>query len=462
MELKQHISKQKLTQPKFLWAYALAISVIVDVLGAFRGAYVSGDYPLFLERLIQPAKIFDFSWVHPPLYFLMGNSLYWLIGRNNGFPITLSIIQTLINAIALWWFFVYTESRFKSRTLHLAFVLFLTFLPVRIIHAASVGTDWMTIPVFVLLLFLFDKFLTEPSANLKNSALLGLGLALGVWCKYSFVALLPAFLLIFIVLWVKRGWSFKQFTAVCMLSLALSSGLVLFSFWASARADSFGTKIWLPKEGAPGQPDMGYADLFSVKVSDLELFAAPEMFKWEPEDGPNYHVGFRAPHKHSYLALAHLGIFTDIMNVFQILPRPQDIGAHLIPDFKTRAPWKTRVMQGAMILGVLWTVLALIATLWALFAAAKNLYAGSLEREDVVALLGSAYFLLLFLPIPFVYHGALNAYWMPRLILVSLLFFFLAAFRFVDTKIAPKWEKIPFVILSLVIVQSALAIVMLI
>ena len=377
----------------------------------------------------------------PPIYFLLGHGLFRLIGRNNGFPITLSIIQAAINTLAMWWFFLYSERRFKSPVLHLALVFFLTFLPVRIIHAVSVGTDWMTVPVFVLVLFLFDKFSSEKTSTLRNAAFLGLALALGIWSKYSFMALLPAVFVIFLFLWWKRRWNLTRFVTICVLSLVLPSALLLYSSWQSSRVQGarHSRRFWLPKGGP--QPEMDYKDLFLVKAADLELFKAPEMFKREPSDGNNYHVGFRVAHKHSYLALSHMSTFTDTQNLFQDLPVPPSIDYHLIPDFKTRRPWKTPVNVASMSLGTLWTVLALIGTPWIFFGAVRHLWRDKLEREDVAALLGIAYFLLMFLPIPFVIWGCLYGYWTPRLILPSLLFFFWAAFLLLDRTIVAQMGK---------------------
>ena len=119
-------------------------------------------------------------------------------------------------------------------------------------------------------------------------------------------------------------------------------------------------------------------------------------------------------------------------------------------------------MQVSMLLGTLWTVLALVGTAWTLFRATRNLAWDKLEREDVAAILGTAFFLLMFLPIPFVHAGALFGYWTPRLILPALLLLFLAAFLLIDKKIAPRSEKIAFSVFLLVIVQCATEAVMLI
>lgn len=435
---------------RILWLVALGISFLISVFAAFRGGYVGPDYNRHLEHVVDVTRLFDFSMPDPPLYILISHGLFRLIGRNNGFPITLSILQAAINTVALWYFFVYSERRFKSPVLHLALVFFLTFLPVRMIHAMSLGTDWMTIPVFVLVLFLFDKVLSDKTCGRKDAASLGLALALGIWSKYSFMALIPTIFAVFAFLWLRRAWNLQRFFVTCALSLVLPSALLLYSYYQSTQVEDANARtIWLQKGAAP---DMDFKDLFSVKKNDLQLFKAPEYFKKE----------ILAPHRHSYLALSHMGIFTDTMNLFQYLTVPNQIEIVLIPDQKARLPWKTPVMIASMSLGVLWTLFALIGTPWAFFLALRNLWKTRLEREDSAVLLGIPFFLLMFLPIPFVYCGALFGYWTPRLILPCLLCFSFAAFLFIEQKTVRGSKIMAFAAIFLVAIQCAIEIAILV
>jgi cytochrome b561 len=149
------------------------------------------------------------------------------------------------------------------------------------------------------------------------------------------------------------------------------------------------------------------------------------------------------------------------MNLFQILTVPQNFGSVLIPDQKRRQPWKTPVMQVSMWLGVIWTVLVLVSVPWSLFQAFRNLIKRKLNRENVTAILGIAFFLIVFLLIPFVHAAALFGYWTPRLILPALLSFYLAAFLFIDRKIARGSSLIVRTVLFLVLVQCGIEAVML-
>ena len=405
---------------------AVCIPFLLSVYAAFRGGYVGPDYYTHFTRLTEWPKIFDFSASNPPGYYLVGYALFRIIGSRNAFPITLSILQAAINAVALWYFFLYSERRFSSGLIYLAFVFFLALLPVRVIHATTLGPDCVTIPFFVLLLFLFDNFLIEETSTWQNAALLGCALAAAILTKYSFMALIPTILVVFTFLAVNRRWKLQRYIALSVFGLLLPSIISAHSFWASSRVHGYNTeKHWLAKGGAP---DMDFKDLFSLKANDLQLFGAPEYFKRD----------ILAAHKHSYLALSHMATFTDPMNLFQDLSVPQQFGEVLVPDQKTRRPWKTAVMQISMSIGVLWTLLALAGTAWTFFLATKKLLHDKLEREDITAILGTACFLVIFLPIPFVHGGALFGYWTPRLVLPALLYFFWAAFLLVDRKIVTQ------------------------
>jgi len=218
-------------------------------------------------------------------------------------------------------------------------------------------------------------------------------------------------------------------------------------------------KHWRPKGRLP---EMNYWDLFSIKASDCQLFLAPEYFRAPQFRAPQYlKYDIRVPHKHSYLALSHYGVFTDPMNLFQDLRMPPHLDTTLTPDLKTRRPWKTPVMIASMWLGALWTLLALIGTPWIFLVAMKDLWRDRVQREDITTVFGVAYFLIIFLPIPFVYLGYLFGYWTPRLILPALLSFYLAAFLFIDRKIVRNSARTASLVLLLISTQCAIELVML-
>ena len=92
---------------------------------------------------------------------------------------------------------------------------------------------------------------------------------------------------------------------------------------------------------------------------------------------------------------------------------------------------------------------------------ASTAYSQNQQREDAAICLGVAYFLLMVLPIPFVYNANLFGFWTPRLILPSLLCFFLSAFLLIDNKFAAKSRLVGLAICCLVAIQCAIEVVML-
>src|SRR6476620_8046869 len=129
---------------RFIRPGLLTIAFLLSVFASFRGGYVGPDYYTHLARIIEWPKIFDFGATNPPLYYLLGRGLFRIIGPNNAFLIALSIIQAGVNTAALWWLFIYLERRFVSPLIYVGFVALLALLPVRVIHAATIGTDCTT------------------------------------------------------------------------------------------------------------------------------------------------------------------------------------------------------------------------------------------------------------------------------------------------------------------------------
>ena len=104
--------------------------------------------------------------------------------------------------------------------------------------ATAISADAMTIPLFVLLLFLFDRLRLHPS-TFSNAAVLGLALAIAIFTKYSFMALIPAVLILLVFMAWNRHWKLSRFIAVAALALIVPSAVAGASFWASLRLHGY-------------------------------------------------------------------------------------------------------------------------------------------------------------------------------------------------------------------------------
>ena len=106
-ELKSSLTRDRL---RLLTIVSIALSCVLSILATLRGGYVGPDYNTHVARLIEWPKIFDFGSTNPPLYYLLAHALFLVIGSNNVLLITVSIIQILINAVSMWFFFRVTSS----------------------------------------------------------------------------------------------------------------------------------------------------------------------------------------------------------------------------------------------------------------------------------------------------------------------------------------------------------------
>src|SRR4029078_3688517 len=134
--------------------------------------------------------------------------------------------------------------------------------------------DATTIPLFVLILFLFERLRLQPATMFSKAAVLGLALTVAVFTKYSFMALIPALFVLFAFLSTNRQWKLSRFVAVAALALTLPSAVAAASFWASSRLHGYNTeKHWVKDVPA----DMNFQDLFFLSRADIQLFRAPEL-----------------------------------------------------------------------------------------------------------------------------------------------------------------------------------------
>src|SRR5205085_2529902 len=71
----------KLSWSRVLWAIALIGYVVLSALGALRGGYVGPDYWTHIARILDHTRFFDYAMADPPIYVLLGNGLFQLIGK---------------------------------------------------------------------------------------------------------------------------------------------------------------------------------------------------------------------------------------------------------------------------------------------------------------------------------------------------------------------------------------------
>jgi hypothetical protein len=131
--------------------------------------------------------------------------------------------------------------------------------------------------------------------------------------------------------------------------------------------------------------------------------------------------------KHSFPALLHLAIFTDIMNIYQFDPYDHYFGIRTLRNHH-RMRWAVRS-------GILISVLTLAGVIALL---ARSTITVLLRRDSrdirifIVLLFCVAWFANIVAFLPFVPNSYMGGYWTPRLLAPALIGFFIPGFTFLD------------------------------
>jgi hypothetical protein len=420
----------------------LAAFLVVALSAIYNGAVGGQDFPLHLaltEQLLRhPEKWFTRDITNRPL-------LYWIGGFCEKFSHGMytfqlaSIILTLSGTAALGLLHDATRRVISSPVIRVAGLALLAFLPLTVITTVVYAADTVASLPFVLAGWSVVRSL-EQSSDRKAAAFAGLGclaFAVGNFSKATFLGLPAAVVFTLLALWragrlpARRGW------------MVFGLGVVLPCLegaWVSAECARE-----IAGEHAPhsvnwkGTGEVTLRTLVGVKRSDRRIFDAPEYFYTEMQDGgPIYPL--LVANSYSYLALLHLGVFTDVMDLTNhaLVPRPE-------PQ-RTAARWAVRLGL-VFSLGAMVTVLGFwLRTLWALVRPAC--------MPSAPALVWSSLAMVWYVPIagmlPFVDHAYIMGYWLPRLVLPAVWIFLLSSLVAVD-RLPDRWRR-PAVILVAILV----------
>jgi hypothetical protein len=182
----------------------------------------------------------------------------------------------------------------------------------------------------------------------------------------------------------------------------------------------------------PSEPaEMAIADIVGLKMRDLELLRAPQYFRDRIYE----------PHKYSYLGLLHVAMFTDVMNFFQQDP---DIARHRLDHAQqsTGLPRTRRVQRRSRIAVVASLPVSAAALVGTMVIAVSSLQRLVLNRGTAALPLAILTALAVGFYAPIILNitrmvGAYGAgYWLPRLVMPSLLTFLMLGFVLLDRILA--------------------------
>jgi hypothetical protein len=402
------------------WAVVFILSLVGVVLG-LRGIYHYGymgqDFGSHRNILVSFPGSFSWKGTNPPGLYWLGSLIRNHVSLDHYLEVTAFVLLSL-NTAGLWMLYRLLWEGISSRLLWGAAVALVTLVPFRVIHSTVLAGDALTLPFFAWAALCTSRLYLDPRRGWAWAGLAG-ALSLGVFCKYTFVGLLPAVGLLLAVALCRRlqGVDRLRWILVGALSLALPTGVSLYELHQSyAHVGEVTNNQWLFKSETSV---MRWRDILTLNPADSGVLSAPDYF-----GGKLY-----ARRRYSYLALLHLASFTDVLNFFQppSPPVPAD-WAHRVdePPVRTRTATSQILQVGAVRLGLLFSLLAVLGTLACLGLGAVSLVAAKPPLADslvVLTALATAFYAQIFFSLHRLRDPYTPGFWLPRLSLPAIVTF---------------------------------------
>lgn len=400
----------------------LLVAFLVGLRGIFHYGYIGQDFPAHRSIILGFPDSFSFRGTNPVGLYWLGSFIRQHI-TSAYYLETTAFVLLLLNLAALWYAYVLTWKTLSTQSLRFAAAALITFVPFRVVHSIVIAGDAFSVPFFIFAAILTLRLFEDPEA-LINWVGLSLTLTISLLCKYTFCGILPPLGLIMLAAILPRipARKWLRWLTVAGLSLALPSGLFLYEMHESQKVDSYTTTThWLPPE-APSV--MRWRDILLPQASDVGLLSAPQYFRDRLYENRKY----------SYIGLVHIATFTDCLNYFQ--PPPQEIrtdwSARQQDDFQRKRGFYSRVVQRLSVRGSLpYTLMAITGTILCLLLSIPAILNRSTlipKPAGLLCLLAVGFYSPILLSLPRIAEPYLAGYWLPRLIMPSLLVFLLLGF----------------------------------
>lgn len=399
----------------------------------------AGDHPLWFLTRVNNALVNE-----PPLYFLLCGELVNLTDGKYYLEV-IAILSAAVNALAFLLLYKLMRHSVANGLLRLSCLIFLLFLPCLMIHTLVLSSDAVTFPLFVGEYYFFFRLAQSGREHTRAAWLCAAGLwiflAAGISTKFTFVSQTLAAILGFCIL-NRVGLPRKRIAigAIALSALLLAACVLSIRRYAGTLA--LGER----------RLSMSVRDIVFFHKADLHVFRAPaynEPVRGRPSVSRSAEpFELQQQHKYSYPALLHLGVFTDVMNIYQDDPN----GIY----FSRRSPKHTARMRLAVKTGVVFSLTFLILTP---IAIARGLHRGVIKRQSsetmwaILAVCALGWFLNIVVFFPYVPTYA-GGYWLPRLITPALVSFVVLSTWLADQFVRRRSRVWPMLICLLVVCQS--------
>lgn len=450
---------------KFGLIAALLLYAAVQVNAAFHRGIIGQDFStyhsqLLLEAIQNPWQSITTvtGWrTNPPLYYLtLAPLVSWA-----GLPRALETIGLFNAAIGLLGFVAFSRvlrRLISDPILRLACMMLLMFLPFSVIHGMVLAADAPATTMFLVSAWLFTWMSeqTHPRRILALAAAGGLAIILGAATKFTFVSVAcAAIVAVSLVAWINR-WPRKTAIAAVVLGGLLplaAAGSELYVYREALRWSHFRSN----------EPPMSIRSLAFLRDGDAHVLDAPPYNEtvaaghpeqplpingdWRPPPGGEFNL--LVTDRYSYPALLHLAMFTDSNNFFQNHSPGQYFGSRGL-DAQTAMKWSVRA-------GVVFSLAMLVAVPLVALRSMRRVWKHrdpAAARVLVVLGLALAFYLNIIAFLPSTKGAYGGGYWLPRLVVPSLLVFFSCIFVALDQLPAKTLRIGRWVALAAVVFQS--------
>jgi hypothetical protein len=403
-----------------------AVGFIVGLMGIYHYGYMGQDFLPHRDLVLTFPGSYNYHLTNPPGLYWFGSLIHNHFSAAHYLEF-IALASLILNGAALWIIYGFLWSSIAQWQLRYSAAALVTLIPFRVIHSVVLAADAFTLPIFALAA-IFTLRLFENPGRVSSWIWLSLSLSAGMFFKYTFAGLFPPIALLVGIAILRRlkGASRFNWIAIGILALALPTAIFAIQ-WREIKMAGGDVAVgqWLPK-GAPSI--MRWSDILTLQKSDLRVLSAPEYLR-------DKLYGFRT---FSYMGLVHVSSFTDVSNFFQ--PPPKGVSTkwserRVDPFERARSSFSQALQVSAVRLGMVFSVLAVIGTIFCLClgAAALLLWKPVLPNETLVmTALAAGFYSTVFLSLHRLLDPYTPGFWLPRLVLPGLLVFFGLGFVLLD------------------------------
>lgn len=418
-----------------------SIILIIQGIWAIYGyGYIAQDWGWHSSKILAYKDTgFSYSNTNPPGFYVLGYLIEKIVSTQYVFE-AYAFVLLLINIIAVFFYNILILKTIKNRALQNGLILLISFIPFRVIHSVVISCDALTVLPFILSVFYVKDIISIDSTNNQKSKawlITSFLVSIGLWFKYTFVGLLPPLGILYIINFFKDKKTIHN-VLVPFIALLIPTTLFLNQMYLSYKAKSVTTHQHWDKRDGPA--DMNIVDIVFPKLNDIKLLLAPD-------DS----MSIRENHRFSYLGLIHYSLYFDAQTFFQRLvakdwpkkfgKRNQNIreaGIDSLENPKRKRHKITKILNPlSLILSLPISFISLFGIFAILIRITKQLIHG--KESNVVSnyissalLLAVGFHSIILVPLPFVFNTYKAGYWTPRLIMPSILTYFVVGFYWLE------------------------------